>query len=467
LPTALALLPLDTENPLTKQLMDNRQWQKDRQGQTQLTALDVRASTAVGERHGKDILLGLGLEGRQEKANTRYEEATAAFAGFKAQRHVTAVHGELQIPVTDRWDLIASLRHDEYSDVGGTTNGKLASRLAINPLWAVRGSWGSGFRAPSVGQTILLAEPYVQTVLSGLTCSPDLIAVTSKLTPTAGSSGVYCRNANFIRVFTNGNPDLKPETSEQMTFGLALTPTRNFSIGADYWRVQMKNTLQYESWAEALANPRQHAEKFIAYPILIQDTVNKTQFNDLALLLKMRNLGSSVKEGVDIDVRYRKPGDWGRWLLGLQATYMLKSKERMSDTAEWKTDLATYSTSTKVVTPRFKSQWTVGLEQPDVHWQMMINYTTGYKDKDITATRVDTQKSEVISGRKVPGFVTADVMALFKLGTRTQIRAGVTNVTNRTPPLSFYSANDLSWGVNSDQGSLMGRTVQLGLTHKF
>jgi iron complex outermembrane receptor protein len=181
----------------------------------------------------------------------------------------------------------------------------------------------------------------------------------------------------------------------------------------------------------------------------------------------MRNLGSSVKEGVDIDVRYRKPGDWGRWLLGLQATYMLKSKERMSDTVEWKTDLATYSTSTKVVTPRFKSQWTAGLEQPDVHWQMMINYTTGYKDKDITATRVDTQKSEVISGRKVPSFVTADVMALFKLGTRTQIRAGVTNVTNRTPPLSFYSANDLSWGVNSDQGSLMGRTVQLGLTHKF
>jgi iron complex outermembrane receptor protein len=146
---------------------------------------------------------------------------------------------------------------------------------------------------------------------------------------------------------------------------------------------------------------------------------------------------------------------------------MLKSKERMSDTAEWKTDLATYSTATKVVTPRFKSQWIVGLEQPNVYWQMAINYTTGYQDKDITAIRVDTGKSEVISGLKVPGFVTADVIALYKLGTRTQIRAGVTNLTNRTPPLSFYSANELSWGVNSDQGNLRGRTWQLGLTHKF
>jgi iron complex outermembrane receptor protein len=467
LPSAWVLLPLDAQNPLTQQLLDTRQWQKDREGQTQLTAIDVRASKAVGERHGKDVLLGLGVEGRQEKVNTRYLEESAAFPGFSDQRQVMAAHAELQIPVASSWDLITSLRHDQYSDVGGTTNGKLASRLVINPLWAVRGSWGTGFRAPSVGQTMSLTEPYVHTVLRGLLCTPDLIAATNTLKPTAGSTGVFCRKNNFLSVYTNGNPDLKPETSEQMTWGLALTPSRNVSISADYWRVRVKNTLQFESSAQVLADPLQNLGQFMPNPVLIRNNEANTRFNDIALLLKMRNLGSSVKEGVDFDVRYRKPGDWGRWLLGLQATYMLKSKERRNETTEWATDLAAYSSATNVVTPRWRSQWTLGLEQPDVHWQMMINYTTGYKDKDITAIRVDTGKSEVISGRKVPGFVTADVMALFKLGTRTQIRAGVTNVTNRTPPLSFYSVNDLSWGVNSDRGSLMGRTVQLGLTHKF
>lgn len=312
-----------------------------------------------------------------------------------------------------------------------------------------------------------LPEPYVQTVLSGLKCTPDLIAATNTLTPTAGSTGVFCRNNNFLDVFTNGNPDLKPETSEQMSWGLALTPSRNFSISADYWRVRVKNTLQFESSAQTLANPLQHLGQLMTNPELVRNNEANTRYNDIALLLKMRNLGSSVKEGVDVDVRYRKPGDWGRWLFGLQATYMLKSKERQSETTEWTTDLAAYSSATNVVTPRWRSQWMLGLDRSDVQWQIVMHHTTGYKDKDITAIQVDTGKSEVISGRKVPGFLTADVMGLFKIGTRTQIRAGVVNVTNRMPPLSFYSANGLSWGVNSDQGSLLGRTLQLGMLHKF
>ncbi len=67
----LALLPLDAQNPLAQQWLDTRQWLKDRQGETQLTAFEVRGSSAVGQLHGKDVLEGLGIEGRQEKANTQ------------------------------------------------------------------------------------------------------------------------------------------------------------------------------------------------------------------------------------------------------------------------------------------------------------------------------------------------------------------------------------------------------------
>ena len=65
------MLPLDEQNPLTQQWLDTRQWLKDRQGETQWIAFDVRGSSAVREPHGKDVLLGLGIEGQQEKANTQ------------------------------------------------------------------------------------------------------------------------------------------------------------------------------------------------------------------------------------------------------------------------------------------------------------------------------------------------------------------------------------------------------------
>lgn len=467
LPSAWALQPLNAQNPLTAQLLNSRQWQEIRQGETQLNALEIRASRPLFELQGRDVLWGVGVEMRQEKASTQYSDATSTLPDFSGQRRVAAAYSELQVPLAPRWDLIASLRHDQYSDVGGTTNGKLASRWAINDQWATRASVGTGFRAPSVGQTTELPQIFQQITLSGLVCTDALRAVAQGLTPTAGSTEVLCRSNNFINVYTNGNPDLKPETSRQTSMGLAFTPSRNFSVSADYWRVQMNNTLQFESWEKALADPQNHAAQFVAKTELVRNPASNTFYNDIALLLKMRNLGASTKEGVDFDVRYRHPGEWGRWLAGVQATYNLKSREKSAADAEWVSDRAVYSASSNTVMPRWRSQWLLALEQAQFQWQVVLNHTSAYKDKDIKAIRLDTGKSETISGRKVPHFITMDLMAIYKANRQTQVRLGVPNVTQAKPPLSFYSANDQVWGANSQNGNLLGRTLQLGLTHQF
>lgn len=467
LPSTWALQPLTAQNPLTAQLLDSRQWVQEELGKTRLTAMDARASRALMEIDGKDVLLGVGLEARDEKAGTQYTAPNTTKTDFSAGRRVLAAYGELDVPITSSWNVITSLRHDQYSDVGSTTNGKLASRWAINSQWALRGSVGTGFRAPTVGQTLVQDAMFQQTQLSGLVCTPELTRVANALTPTAGSAGVACRTNNTIRVFTNGNPDLKPETSRQATLGLAFMPTRNLSFSVDYWRVAMNNTFQFESAAAALANPAQYASRFVTDPNRFLQPQYKTYYNDVALLLKMQNLGESLKEGLDMDVRYRYPGDWGRWHLGMQATYMLQSKERATRDAQWSSDLAAYSAVSDTVTPRIRSRWSLGLEQELLQWHVQLNHTGGYKDKDISTTNMTTNKTEVVQGRKVPSFVTADVMVLYKVAANTQLRFGVSNIMDKEAPLSFYSANSQAWGANSQYGNLLGRTVQLGVTHKF
>lgn len=461
------LRPLDAANPLTAQLEALRNsWHPNVRGKTGLTALELRASRPWLEMNGKDSFVAWGLEARQETVSSVDLSTIRPAQDFSSKRHDLAAYAELQLPLRSDWDVIASLRTDQYSDVGSTSNGKLASRWAINDQWALRASAGTGFRAPSVGQTLTTATPAVNQTLQNFTCTNDLNAIASALAQSAGKD-VVCRAGDIFRLFANGNPQLKPEQSVQTSLGLGFTPHRNLTLLADYWRVKMHDTMQFLSYTSVLADPFKYQVQFVVDPAPILYPPTGAYFNRMGMLLQMQNLGQSLKEGIDFDVRYRQPGDWGRWHMGLKTTYMLQSKEKTTSNAAWTSDLAAYSAVSNTVVPRWRSQWTLGLEQTRAYWQATVNYSSGYTDKTVTALNTSTQKSEKITDLKVPGFLTVDLAASYQWQPGTQVRLGVSNLFNRQPPLSFYSVSSLVWGVNSQSGSLFGRTAHLGLTVKF
>jgi len=53
---------------------------------------------------------------------------------------------------TKKWLLETALRYEHYSDFGSTLNTKIASRYSITPTTKLRGSFSTGFRAPSLAQ---------------------------------------------------------------------------------------------------------------------------------------------------------------------------------------------------------------------------------------------------------------------------------------------------------------------------
>src|SRR5690606_12966083 len=63
-----------------------------------------------------------------------------------------AVYGDLEIPLTQRWTLGSALRFEDYSEFGSKTTGKLSTRFEVLPQLALRGSYSTGFRAPTPGQ---------------------------------------------------------------------------------------------------------------------------------------------------------------------------------------------------------------------------------------------------------------------------------------------------------------------------
>ncbi len=59
---------------------------------------------------------------------------------------------DLEADLSPRVTLSGAVRYEDYSDFGRTFNGKVAGRLAVSNAVALRGSFSTGFRAPSLAQ---------------------------------------------------------------------------------------------------------------------------------------------------------------------------------------------------------------------------------------------------------------------------------------------------------------------------
>ena len=93
--------------------------------------------------------------------NQGFSVGSNGFQGFSADvagrfsRESASAYVDLEVDLTERWLADAALRYDRFNDFGGTTNGKLASRFTVSDGFAVRVAAGTGFRAPSIGQSNL------------------------------------------------------------------------------------------------------------------------------------------------------------------------------------------------------------------------------------------------------------------------------------------------------------------------
>lgn len=450
------LMPLNAANPLTASLQSlTGQFIEMDSGTTQTDALEWRASRPLLEIDGKDMSLGMGMDARRESTDYANVANSASIQpSFQASRAVWAGYGELQVPVTADWDVNAGLRHDRYNDVGATTNGKISTRWAVTPQWALRGSMGTGFRAPAVGQTQAVGNgfSFAQTALTN-PCTAELIALAQSLKTAAGASGT-CAKSNMV-VYGNGNPDLKPEQSRQSSLGLAFTPHANLRLSLDYWRVDVNDTIRYASDTAAIQNP------------LNPRYFRLDSSGRLALYLPMVNLGETQKSGLDLEAQWRQPTDWGRLQLLAQGTYMLSSRQRTLDGQPFTSDLGRYSSETDTVMPRFKGRLVLSLTQSDWDSHLVFNYTSGYVDAPVQALNLTTLNKETVTGHWVPSITTVDWLVRRHFTPTVSGRLGISNLLNARAPLSFTQTALQVYGANTIYSQLWGRTLDLGLTVRF
>lgn len=156
------------------------------------------------------------------------------FPGFQPSnevdryRYSVSGYADVEAEFTDQVLATGAVRVESYSDFGETVNGKVAARFEVAENFALRGAVSTGFRAPSLHQ-IWFNNVSIQFVLDG----------SGNLVPARVLTGQ--NNSPVTKAF--GVPDLKEETSLNISAGFTARPTPNLSLTADFYRITIDDRI--------------------------------------------------------------------------------------------------------------------------------------------------------------------------------------------------------------------------------
>ena len=206
-----------------------------RQAQKETNAnLDLTYPVEVG--FAKPITLSGGLEYRKETYQlgvsdfqayaqggaSGYGGVSPSQAGSWSQSNV-AVYGGAETDITSNWTIGTAGRYEHYDTFGSATVGKINTRYEFIPGFAIRGTVGTGFHAPSPGQE------------HNSTLTTNFIGGNSIQT---GTFPVDSAASQYY-----GAKPLTPEKSTNFGLGFTAKPISGLSLTVDYYNIKVRNRI--------------------------------------------------------------------------------------------------------------------------------------------------------------------------------------------------------------------------------
>lgn len=186
------------------------------------------------------VNLAFGFEAREETFSAFAGEPNSYFGitgGSSGMRGVepvnagdfsrdnTAVYADIEQDVTDKFLIQYAARYENFSDFGGTLNGKLAMRYRINDSFALRAAVSTGFHAPTPGQSNVSTIITTFDGATGLQVEEGLVPVGSPLAQAAGATA------------------LTEEQSVNLSAGFTADIGDNWTITGDLYQIEVDDRI--------------------------------------------------------------------------------------------------------------------------------------------------------------------------------------------------------------------------------
>jgi len=159
--------------------------------------------------------------------------------GVYAEAYLPLVSPEWGIPLVRNLDMQIAGRAEHYSDFGRVAKPKVALGWEITDQVSMRFSWSKGFRAPNLEQINI-------DVLTRANRRTDHIQCEALVRSGQVASHSVCDYTQVVSIRREGNPDLQPETSNNISAGIVFEPTflpdamGRLSLSLDYYKYEQE-----------------------------------------------------------------------------------------------------------------------------------------------------------------------------------------------------------------------------------
>jgi len=433
-------------------------------GKFGLWQLDLSASGPLFELPGGTVQAAVGIDYRIEDYSFNGDEREAAArpviiaAPFDdanalngASRTVKAAYTEVLVPLFKGFELTGAVRIDDYTGFGTTTNPKVSFKYRPIRQIMARGSYNTSFRVPGFNQ---LFNGTTEALYTGR----DLVDPATCPTGRPSNTIPGCAPLTNVDIITGGRSDLGPETAKQFSLGLVFEPTPNIFLSVDWWQITRDDTLQILQLQDLVDNYDLFEDRFLRNAAGAIEAVDRTWVNT----------GGTRTEGIEVSARANAPVGEGNLSFGLDGTYLLNKRSRLTTNAEYGPNEVGRYTLAGDLGLRWKHNlWLTYSNGP---WIASISqiFRQGYTNQQLPGVADGTvSPPDVVE--TTDNYVIHNLSLGYTWNERVSFTAGVKNLFDKDPPFAVNYDSNLGSGSSWEPrvADPRGRSYTLLVEMKF
>lgn len=448
-----------------------------------LPSANEGVAVAVGAEYRKDKYF---YEADANLGSGDLSGSGGASPSVDASTNVKELFAEVRVPLVQGRTGVQNLtfeagyRFSDYELSGGADTYKAGLQWTPVEALRFRASYQKAIRAPSlielfVPQTVTNTSDFAFDPCAGPTPTASLVNCQRTGVTAAQYRNIPQCIADQCAVLTGGNPGLKPEEAETISFGLTIAPKawKGFTASFDWYQIKVNDivgNIPLEiTFDKCLDGSRPEYCQFVRRATGSGILFGTNLATGGYIVGTNQNVSVSTFEGVDIQVGYRfEIGRFGSLAASFNGVYMLKNSS-IPLAGELEYDCAgLYGNTCGSAIPDYRHTMRVTWDTPsNIDLSLQWRYIGSVGNERNSSDPTLGVPADVVFAAELGARSYLDLSGIWNVNKTLSVNLGVSNMFDQDPPLvsTTFSGPGTpnTWGPYDT----MGRQIFFGVTAKF